>query len=224
MSIVRRMKEMTKATFNEMLEKAENPVQSIEQYLTEQKRSLYELEQLYKDQLQHACQVRAQLKEAIQLAEKRDQQAELAIRAGEEELAKIALEDKLKQLDKATRYEMLAKQSKDTTEELEERMNEVKEDIQEVSDQKQFYADRMESVRLQQQMNERRHGSSARSYSWFDRLEDLVQELEFETRAYRDVKNFNIHRSEQAEASHSKLDDELEKLKKKIDEQGGGLT
>jgi len=217
MSIGRRVKDLTKATLGEMLEKSEDPVRSIDQYLYDQKRKLNELEQLYREQLQHAYHVKGQLKDAVELAEKREKQAELAVRAGEEELAKIALEDKLKQLDKASRYESLARQSKETTLELEERIASLKADIEEVSEQKQFYADRMESIRLQQKMNERQGEGGNHTFSWFNRLENLVQELEIETNVFSEMKGFRADRSYKSESVRSALDAEFEKLKKKME-------
>ena len=140
MDLVRRVKDITRASLNEMLENAEDPVRYLDRYVQQQKRNIEELEVLYRDQLKHAQLLREQLLEAEEIANKREQQARLAIRAGEEQVARLALEDKMVQDDKRDRYKQLYNQAKEMLVELEDRLDTLKSDLQEVMDKRQYYS------------------------------------------------------------------------------------
>ena len=144
MDLVKRMKDMTRATLNEMLENSEDPVRAIDRYINEQRQNIRELELLYRDQLKHAHSLRKQIDDAAKIAEKREQQAELAMRAGEEHVARMALEDKIAQEEKRERYKQLYAQAKETLIELEERLGDLQNDLREVVDKRQYYSARME--------------------------------------------------------------------------------
>ncbi len=219
MDLMRRMKDMTRATLNEMLEKSEDPVRAIDRYIQEQRHNIHELEMLYRDQLRHAHSLRKQIDDAAKMIEKREQQAQLAIQAGEEQVARMALEDKIAQEEKRERYKELYAQAKEALIELEDRLDELKSDLQEVIDKRKYYAARMESIQLRKRINERRAQWSTRSTSWFDRLEDLLTDWELETDMFDEL--FGDYkrktRSMSAQGTGDAVDREIERLKKKLD-------
>ncbi|MCU6339921.1 PspA/IM30 family protein, partial [Enterobacter quasiroggenkampii] len=114
-----------------------------------------EADRLYQQYVMHANQMRNQMNQAQELCSRREQQAMLALKAGEEFAAKIALQEKLMHEDKVQQYSELYEKSKDAILELEEQLNMLKSEYQAVYDKRQYYIARMQTVRLQQQMNER---------------------------------------------------------------------
>jgi len=171
----------------------------------------------------HTNGLRQQYLHAEQLKEKREQQALMALKAGEESVARLALQEKILHEEKAEQYKELYEQNKRMMLELETQINQMKHDYQLVYDKRQYYAARIESLRLAQRLNER-WGTQAQTGGaprMFERLEDRVSDLELEVNSLRDLRRMDREISMQAGASNqSVLDRELQALKRKL-EQGG---
>lgn len=224
MSILRRMRDITVATLNERLESSEDPVRLIDQYLAECRRQIEDAERLYADCARHAESLRRQFRTAEELKEKREQQAMLAIKAGEEEVARIALQDKMQHEETYARYVELYDEALEPLAELELQLKELRSEVQEVAAKRSYYQARMESARLQQRLNERAHRSEYGSTNrMFNRLEDRVSDMESMTRTLRDVRHMTRESTYGKDsATGSALERELEMLKKKLQQEGGG--
>src|ERR1700733_951280 len=94
MSIIRRVRDITVATLNERLEKAEDPVRLIDQFLWSTREEIIEAEKLFAQYSAHSNSLKLQWLQAEQQKEKREQQALTALKVGEEQLARIALHEK----------------------------------------------------------------------------------------------------------------------------------
>src|SRR5258708_102693 len=112
MSLMRRMRDITAATINERLERAEDPVRFIDQYLIAQREQLQQSERLYQQCVSHAAALRQQYLTALETKEKREHQAVLALKAGEEHMARIVLQEKLQAEEKSEQYRELYEQAK----------------------------------------------------------------------------------------------------------------
>src|SRR5690606_28218978 len=149
MSLMKRVRDITVATLNEKLEHAEDPVRMIDQYLTAQKQQIQESEKQYQQMPVHAQTVRQQVITAEQMKDKREQQAMLALKAGEEHVAKMALQEKLQHEETFEKYSALYEESKHSILELQQRLEELKRDFDEVLSKRHYYMARLQSVRLQ---------------------------------------------------------------------------
>lgn len=222
MSIFRRMRDISVATLNEMLEQAEDPVRLIDRYLYTQKEQIVESERLYQQCANHAQSLRQQYVTAEQYKEKREQQALIALKAGEEEVARIALQEKLLHEEKANQYRGLYEQSKQSIIELEEQLRQLKADYQEVFSKRSYYQARLESIRLQQQLNERMSGmGGCVSPRMFERLEEKVSDLEYEAKSLTDLRRMDRSYSyPNAACAPSAVEMELSQLKRKLEQEG----
>ncbi|CAG7648973.1 PspA/IM30 family protein [Paenibacillus allorhizosphaerae] len=222
MSLGKRFRDITVATFNEMLENAEDPVRMIDKYLAAQSEQIRESERLLQQCLSHAASLRQQYSSAEQLKERREQQAMLALKAGEEEVARIALQEKMQQEEKAVQYKALYEQSKLGIVELEEQLQQLRIDFDEIASKRSYYIARLESVRLQQRMNERlRSMGGAPSPRVFDRLEERVSDMEMTARTLREVRgHLREAWSAAGTAASSALEKEMAKLRSKLEEEG----
>ncbi|WP_282939870.1 PspA/IM30 family protein [Paenibacillus sp. RC67] len=225
MSLGKRFRDITVATFNEMLEQSEDPVRLIDKYLNSQAEQIRESERLLQQCLSHAASLRQQYMNAAQLKERREQQAVIALKAGEEEVARIALQEKLQQEERSTQYKALYEQSKLGIVELEEQVQQLKSDFDEVAAKRSYYIARLESVRLQQRMNERLRGMGGGFGStqprMFDRLEERVSDMEMTARTLREVRSQSRDAFMAAgSAASSVLESELAKLKSKLQQEG----
>src|SRR5690606_34952335 len=123
MSILKRVRDISVATLNDRLEQSEDPVRLIDRYLIEQREQITESERLYMQCVNHAHSLRQQYLTAEQYREKREQQALTALKAGEEEVARLALQEKIHYEEKANQYKELYDQSKSSILELESQLN-----------------------------------------------------------------------------------------------------
>lgn len=222
MSILRRVRDISVATLNEMLEQSEDPVRLIDRYLFSQKEQIDQSERLYIQCVNHAQSLRQQYMQAEQMREKREQQALIALKAGEEDIAKLALQEKILHEEKAEQYKELYEQSKLSVLELEEQLNRLKADYQEVAAKRGYYQARLETVRLQQQLNARMSGvSGGGTPRMFARLEDKVSDMELEARTLREIRQAGKEALYTVgTAVHSALETELAKLRRKLEQEG----
>jgi phage shock protein A len=219
MSLIRRMRDITVATLNEHLERSEDPVRLIDQYLIAQREQLQQSERLYQQCVAHAASLRQQYLSALETKEKREHQAVLALKAGEEQMARIVLQEKLQAEEKSEQYGGLYEQAKQSILDLDEELRQLKADYQEVSDKRSYYLARMESARLQQRLNARMSSVGQHSTPrMFGRLEERVSDMEIEARSMRDLKNMS--RESLYGSNNSAVDAELEALRKRLNQEG----
>jgi len=227
MSIIRRVRDITVATLNERLEKAEDPVKLIDQFLWSTREDIIGAEKLYQQYSAHGNHLKVQWLQADQLKEKREQQALTALKAGEEHMARIALHDKTASEERALQYRELYEQTRQNVVELEEHLRELRSEYQAVYDKREYYSARMESLRLQQRMNARYAnngvgGSEANQPSgMFRRLEDRISDMEHEAKSLRDLRRSGQEFLADAGATvQSVIEREMEQLKRKLQQEG----
>jgi phage shock protein A len=219
MSLMRRMRDITAATINERLERSEDPVRLIDQYLIAQREQLQQSERLYQQCVSHAAALRQQYLTALETKEKREQQAVLALKAGEEQMARIVLQEKLQAEEKSEQYRELYEQAKQSILDLDEQLQQLKADYKEVADKRSYYLARMESARLQQRMNTRLSGIDQHSTPRiFNRIEENVSDMEMQARSLRDVRRMS--RESFYPAGNPAVDAELELLRSRLNKEG----
>ncbi|GBG11181.1 phage shock protein A [Paenibacillus sp. MY03] len=225
MSIVRRIRDITVATLNERLEKAEDPVRMIDQFLWSTREDIIQAEKLHQQYTNHSNHLRAQWLQAESQKERREQQAMTALKAGEENMARFALHEKATADERAAQYKDLFEQSRQHTLELEEQLREMRSEYQAVYDKREYYAARMESIRLQQRLNSRFGGygeSGPQPGAMFRRMEDRINDLETEAKSIRDVRRMGheMDGSGLGSTVKSVIDRELDELKRKLQKEG----
>jgi phage shock protein A len=221
MSVMKRVRDMTVATLNDRLEKSEDPVRLIDQFLWSTHQEIVQSEQLQRQYAAHTDSLHRQWKEAEQWKERREAQALTALKAGEEHAARLALQEKVMYEERAARYRELYEQSRSELAELEQLLQELRDEYRIVYDKRQFYLARMESLRLQQRLNARFAPGTGSAAQMFRRLDDRLTDLELETRSLRDLRRMGQEFALQAGTVVSEvLERELQQLKQKL-QQGG---
>ncbi|MEC0246498.1 PspA/IM30 family protein [Paenibacillus chitinolyticus] len=215
MSILKRIRDITVATLNERLEESEDPIRLIDQYLSAKREQLMQSERLYQQCTAHASSLRQQYLSALETKEKREQQAALALKAGEENMARLILHEKLQAEERSDQYRGLYEQAGQSAAELEEELQAMRADYQEVLDKRGYYMARMESARLQQRLNSRLgYGDGSSSPRMFYRMEEHVSDMEMQAHVLRDLRRTT--REGGSEKSNPALEKELEALRRKI--------
>ncbi|MNI13535.1 PspA/IM30 family protein [compost metagenome] len=133
-----------------------NPNGDIDAYLRAQRKHVAETELLYQQTIEQAIGLREKYMNADQLIEKRNQQALLAMKVGEEEIAKLILQEKRQTEALSTHSKELYEQCQNTILVLAEELVRLREGLAEAEDQRDVYAARLEAARLQEQLNGRK--------------------------------------------------------------------
>lgn len=222
MSVFRRVRDITVANLNERLEQSQDPVRLIDQFLIETRQEIMEAEKLHHQYSGHTKQLKSQVDQARAMSGKREEQALLAVKAGEDHLAKLALQEKMLYDEKIDQYSGLYAQSLESLQELENQLHELKTEYQTVYSKRQYYYARMETLRLQQRMNQRMNGYGGQDVpKMFHRLEDQVSGMEWEARSLRDLRKAGQDIASQVGSTiQSTLDQELSRLKQKLNKAG----
>lgn len=222
MSVFRRIRDITAATLNDKLEQSQDPVRLIDQFLHTTRQDIAEAERLHQQCESHTRQLKKQVDQAEGMRSKREEQALLALKAGEDHLAKLALQEKLIYEEKIEQYEELLTTSMQSLREVEEQLGELRMEYQQVYSKRQYYVARMETLRLQQKMNERAGTYGAQDMpKMFNRLEDRLNDWELEAKSLRDLRRMGQEYMVQAGENVSAiLEKELSRLKQKLDNGG----
>lgn len=222
MSVFRRIRDITAANINEKLEQSQDPVRLIDHFLHSTRQDIMEAEKLHKQCEAHTRQLQQQVNQAQTMINKREEQALLALKAGEDHLAKLALQEKLIYEEKVEQYDELLATSREALKEVEEQLGELRMEYQTVYSKRQYYVARMETLRLQQKMNERTGAYGGQDVpKMFNRLEDRLSDWELEAKSLRDIRKMGQEYLVQAgESVSSVLDRELARLKEKLNNSG----
>ncbi|PRA02300.1 MULTISPECIES: PspA/IM30 family protein [unclassified Paenibacillus] len=217
MSVFRRMRDITVANLNEHLEQSQDPVKLIDQFLVSTRQDIGEAEKLRHQYASHTRQMKQQADQAAGMVNKREEQASMALKAGEEHLAKLALQEKILHEEKMEQYNELYAQSYAALQELDEQIDQLKVEYQNVYSKRQYYYARMQTIQLQQRMNQRGNHNGQNVPRMFNRLDDQVSDLEYEAQSLRDIRRMGQDGSGvTGNMSSSTLDKELERLRQKL--------
>lgn len=125
MGIFRRVKDLLVAETNGMLDKCEQPLTMVNQYIRQFDQELAKGQRALANQLYIEKRQAALIAEAEAVVEKRVRQAKLAAAQGEEHIAKLALQEKLLHERKAEAYRTQYAAIQEQTKVLKERIGEL---------------------------------------------------------------------------------------------------
>jgi len=214
----KRLKTVVSSELNASLDKAEDPVKMLDQYMRDMAEDIQEVETAVSRQIANEKMLKRKANDARAMIEKRQQQAERAVEAEKDDLARRALEDK--QEHEAT-YEILHESwqhAKSDNNELRDKLNEMKKEYQEMKLKKDSLQARAESAKTRTKMNRTMSSiGNDESKKGFERMEEKVLQYEAEADTTEDLEQENRTLDEELEAlGNDKVDDELQKLKDKM--------
>lgn len=118
MGIFKRMKDMTKASVHELLDKVEDPVVMLNQYLRDMESEIHQAEVTVAKQMANEHRMKQRYDEAARSAMDRESKAEAALRSGHEDVARKMLEEKLYFEQRTNEFSDLYVEAKTQAEEL----------------------------------------------------------------------------------------------------------
>lgn len=218
MGLFKRLRDITLASINDLLDKAEDPVKMLEQYLRDMGDDITDAEAAVAKQIAVEKRFKQQMDDAADVVEKRQQQAEKAVLAGNDELAKKALVDKAEQqqlLDGYTQQYTIAKQHAD---QLRAQLSEMKEEYTKLKNKKDLLIARADAAKAQKSINQAMSGfGTDNAAKGFERMENKVLQMEAEAQASTELRGSNKSLDDEFKALEANdVDDELAALKAKL--------
>jgi phage shock protein A len=203
MGIFKRLRDMTLASINDLLDKAEDPVKMLNQFLRDMEEDIAEAEAAVAKQIAIEKKFQQQYQEAEEMVQKREEQAMKALEQGNEDLARRALEDKK---EHQARYEEMKRQydlAKANADKLRGQLTEMKDEFNKMKSKREVLVARAEAAKAQKQINQAISGFGVdNAAKGFSRMEEKVLQLEAEAQASGEL------------SGKRSLDDELEQLDK----------
>ncbi|AET68691.1 phage shock protein A (IM30), suppresses sigma54-dependent transcription [Desulfosporosinus orientis DSM 765] len=220
MGLFKRVSDNIRANLNALLDKAEDPEKLLDQYLRDMEEDIADAESAVARQLAVAWKFKAQLKDALAAAEKREAQALEALKREREDLARKALEDKRIQKAKADDYHQQFDNCNVMVEELRTELQEMKKEYEKLRLKRDTLSARVQSAKAQKEIYGFANGlkpDSARRN--FERMEEKVLHLEAEAQVARELSGKEKSLDQELEAlgyQDDEIDLELAKLKKSL--------
>ncbi|WP_079908138.1 PspA/IM30 family protein [Paenibacillus sp. 32352] len=204
MGIFKRLRDLTMASINDLLDKAEDPVKMLNQFLRDMEEDINEAEVAVAKQIAVEKKFKQQYEEAFEMVQKREEQALKALEQGNEDLARRALQDKK---EHQTRYEEMKKQydiARGNADRLRDQLQEMKDEFTKMKNKKDLLVARAEAAKAQKQINQAMSGfGTDNAAKGFDRMSEKVLQMEAEAEASNELRSKN-----------RSLDDELDQLGK----------
>jgi len=221
MGIFKRLRDMTMASVNDLLDKAEDPVKMLNQFLRDMEEDINDAEAAVAKQIAIEKKFQQQTQEAEEMVNKRADQAMKALEQGNEDLARRALEDKK---EHQARYDELKRQydiAKTNADQLRGQLNDMKDEFGKMKNKKDLLIARAESAKAQKQINQAMSGFGVDNAAHgFDRMSEKVLQMEAEAQASGELRAKNRGLDDELDALGAKsgVDDELAAMKAKLAE------
>ena len=215
----KRIKTVVNSELYALIEKAEDPIKMADQYLREMNNEIEDAEKTTAKVMAEEKLTFKKITDLKLLIEKRTTQAMEAIRAGNEPLAKQALENKLQLGHELVVLENMHEQAKQNVSDLRIRLKEMKADYQDLLIRRDSLKARALSAKVQTSVNRSFNSDNRKSAKGgFERMEQKVMEYEAEAEVSKELKSnqIDIDREFKNMENEKLIQAELQKLKDSI--------
>jgi phage shock protein A len=232
MGILGRMNDIIRSNLNEMVAKAENPEKMLKQAILDMEQHLRKARKQVLDTVAAEKTLEKKRLAVIDTARRWERRAELALRSGDEDLARQALHRKAEHDASAQALEGQIKVQREYVGALKQSLASLEERLRDARARKDSLVARAKAARARQKTAQAVDGGRAgaspkesRAFDTFDRMEDKVMELEAQVEAYVEMADAPDVAAEEAGLDarfaamekEQDMEEQLQRLKSQID-------
>lgn len=220
MSFWKRVKDITMANLNDLLNKAEDPEKMIDQYVRDMEEEVQQLRAIVADAIAQEKTYKKKFETYQEDVNKWQEKAEQAIVANRDDLAKKALERKNESLEQAKFYEDKYKEQQVKVDGYKRKLDDYEDKLESAKRKRDDLKSRAKAAKAEKKLNEAVAGIGQTSASEdFKRMEEKIINLESQAEASGEMAERSRSLEDEFEElgkNSSTVDDELAALKKKL--------
>lgn len=220
MGLFSRLGTLIRSNINELINKAEDPEKMLNQVLVDMKGQLVEAKKQVAVAIADEKRIKKQFEQEEQKAQEWERKAMLAVKAGDDGLAKAALARRHEHAEVAETLRQQWEAQKESVERLKHALRGLDNKIEEAKRKRNILVSRQKRAEAQRTINETLSNiNSTSAFDTFERMSDRVHQLEAEAEATAELSGALPEASLESQfraLEASSVDDELDKLKKKM--------
>lgn len=221
MGMFGRLGTLIRSNINELINRAEDPEKMLNQVLVDMKGQLVEAKKQVAVAIADEKRIKKQYEQELAKAQDWERKAMLAVRAGDDNLARAALARKAEHDELANTLKIQWEAQKQSVEQLKEALRGLDQKIEEAKRKRNILVSRQKRAQAQATINKTlaQLNSSDSHDSTFARMDERVTQLEAEAEASMELGTAPEHTLEsqfKALEAGSTVDSELEALKQKM--------
>lgn len=219
MAIFERISDLIKSNVNDLIDRAEDPEKMVKQIIIDMEEELRKTTSALGQAMGSKTGMQKQLDESILESGKWEERAKAALKSGNEELAKQALNSKVTVDNNVKQYREMVQKMDEQIAKIRERVEEIKVKLEEArAKQSMLIArDRMADTNLKMAETMGNLDSKS-STAKMEKMEKKIQQKEAEAEAFEEIGNENtsVENSFEEMEINAEVDNELERLKKEL--------
>ena len=216
MSIFTRLGDLLKANINDLIDKAEDPEKMVKQIILDMDKELVKSTQMLGKAMASEHQIEKQLNDAKAKSAEWENKAKLALGAGDEALAKNAVQEKLKADEKVEGFQKMYDSIHGQTEAIRDQVEQLKAKLEEAKSRQAMLIARSQMADTQKNLAQSLGGmnSSENAFAKMDAMEEKIARKEAEAQAFTDISGVNKTSEDPYKKleSDSKVDAEMARL------------
>ena len=219
MAIFERISDLVRSNINDLIDKAENPEKMVKQIIIDMEDQLRKATQGVGTAMGSLNQVKKQLENAQEQSNVWQEKARACLSQGNEELAKQALENKVKQDKMVAQYKEMTDSMETQVNEIKSQIDVLKQKLEEARSKQAMLTARSQMADAKSQMAKTLGNMDSKSaFAKMDKMEQKIEQKEAQANAFSEISG--VQESENDPFAkmdrENSVNEELEKLKREM--------
>ena len=219
MSIFERVSDLVRANINDLIDRAENPEKMVKQIIIDMEDQLRKATQGLGTAMGSLNQVKNQLANAQAQSAQWESKAKACLEQGNEDLAKQALENKVKQDKMVVQYQEMCTSMEKQVNDIKSQVDVLKQKLEEARSKQAMLVARSQMADAKSQMARTLGNMDSKSaFAKMDKMEKKIEQKEAQADAFSEVSGVQESESDPFEQmdKENSINAELERLKKEM--------